>query len=61
MKWDGDPLRETKYLMFDSIIEFSRRHEGEAFSKISIKDLSDFVDDFCEKYINREEKDGHRS
>lgn len=57
MKWDNDPLIYEKYLIFDAIIEFSKTHEGKAFSEVSIKDLFEFVDRFFtnEKIIKNEE------
>ena len=48
MKWDNDPLRERKYLIMDAIIKFSQICEGKSFGEISLKNLMDFVDKFCE-------------
>jgi len=52
VKWDNDAFRYEKYLIFDAVLEFSKTHEGESFSEVSIKDLADFADYFCEQYLS---------
>ena len=49
MQWDNDPLKNEKYLILDAIIKFSRTFRGKDPSEISMKDLSDFIDDFFEE------------
>lgn len=48
MKWDGDPLKYEKYLLFQGIIKFAKICEGKEFKEISIKNLTDFIDKFFE-------------
>jgi len=46
MKWDGDPFREQKYLILDAIIKFSFDFRDKDASKISVRQLSEFIDKF---------------
>ena len=48
MKWDNDPLRYEKLLLMDAIIAFSKSCEGKEFGDISVRNLTDFIDRFCE-------------
>lgn len=54
VKWDGDPLKYEKYLMMEGIIKFSQTCEGKEFGEISIKNLTDFIDKFFDKWVGRE-------
>ena len=46
MKWDNDPLKYEKYLIFDGIVKFSQTFQ--VAGDISIRSLTDFVDKFFE-------------
>lgn len=50
MKWDKDPLKYEKYLLYDGIIQFSKMCDGKDFGDISIRDLSNFIDKFFQKH-----------
>ncbi len=49
MIWDNDPRKNEKLFVMDSIIKFSLKFHGKDSSEISMKDLSDFIDEFFEK------------
>ena len=49
MLWDNDEFNLEKYMIFDAIVAFMHLHSPETCDKISIKDLTDFVDGFIEK------------
>ena len=49
MKWDNDRFSYEKHLVMDVIIKFSETFEGKDHSKISIKELTDFIDKFFER------------
>ena len=44
MQWDRDPFKKEKYMIFDAIIDFARIHKEKNFNEITMKELSDFVD-----------------
>jgi len=46
MKWGNDPLRNEKYLILDAIIKFNLYFIKRDASKISIKEIYDFIDCF---------------
>lgn len=50
MKWKYDPLKYEKHMLFDGIIDFCKKFEGKDLEKVSVKDLSDFIDDFYRKH-----------
>jgi len=49
MKWDNDPLRNEKYLILDAIIKFSFTFRDKDPPEISLKALTDFIDDYLGK------------
>lgn len=49
MKWDNDPLRYEKYLIFDAIIEFSKAFRFKEPYEISMGDLTEFTDKFFDR------------
>ena len=49
MKWKNDVLQYEKNLMLDVIIAFSKTFEGKNSSNISLREVNDFIDNFCEK------------
>lgn len=46
MQWDKDELKYEKYLVMDAIIKFSQHVKGRFDYEISIKELSEFIDNF---------------
>lgn len=51
MKWKNDPLKIEKHLLFDGIMEFCKKFDGVDQGEISIRDLSDFIDDFFKENL----------
>jgi hypothetical protein len=49
MKWENDPHRFYKELIFDAILAFGRIIKSKEMYEISIRDIYNFVDDFFEK------------
>lgn len=46
MKWQEDPLKYEKYLVFDAIIEFYQQQKGNDLSQITLDMIIKFTDDF---------------
>ena len=49
MKWKNDEFIYEKYLLLDAIIEFGNKFRDKDASKISLSELTDFIEKFMDK------------
>lgn len=49
MKWENDFFGNKKHMILDAIIAYSNKFRDKDASEISLKELTEFIDNFFER------------